>query len=742
MNVSAPAAAMPPAAPSPPAVPPRSLSRRLGRALALFALVALGLVGFRSFRSRYLLPRPPRPSAAAFEHQNHVVIRRDAWGVPHVLGDTDADAAFGLAFANAEDDFPTIQEVYAASRGQLGLLRASKEAVINDYYTALVGVRAEVDADYERLAPETRRVLEGYAEGLNYYAWLHPDEADGRLFPLTGRDVAAGFVHKLPFLVGVVGALQDVLEGKARDVGDRVAASQVPADTGEAVTAPGSNAHAVHARRATDGVTRLNVNSHQPWEGPVTWYEAHVTSREGWNVLGGFFPGSPVMLHGTNAHLGWAHTVNSPDMVDVYKLVTDAAHPGAYRFGDRWIPFEKRVAPLVLDTGVFELRVERTVLSSLHGPVVEVDGRFYALRYGGMGRFSWAVEQWLRMNKATTLDEWKAAMRMVAVPMFNTVYADPDDVYFVYNAALPRRAPGHDYRAVLPGDDPAVVWSSYLPYDELPAVHNPPSGFVFSCNSSPFQATSGPGNPERARYPQELGIDDPMTNRAFRTLELLEGGGPVSREALLELKWDRRYSRRALIWPQLFDPLLESYEPRDAHEARALELVRGWAGSTEPDDPAATVAVLAIRHVFYELDIDGDSMSTKVPAEAFQRAVAYLVEHHGKVDVPLGEVQRLRRGELELAIGGGPDVMNAVYTKKVGDKLVGIQGDSYVLFAEYPQRGLPKLSSIHQYGNQNRPGARHYADQARLFAERKLRPTPFSEEEIAASLERSYRPGE
>ena len=311
--------------------------RRLMRIVAGLILL-LGLLRVVHVWRR---PKPVPPTAAALEHARHVTITRDRYGVPHIVGDSDADAAFGLAYAHAEDDFPTIQDSLVAARGQLGRLLLSKDALINDYYVSLVRVHEQVEAGYESLEPTTQAVLQGYADGLNYYAAKHPTEGDTRFLPYEGRDVARGFAHKLPFMVGVVSALQKLMGGQVRAVGDVtdvLAAIAPPSSRQAPATALGSNGHAVHRSRSSDDVTRLNVNSHQPWEGPVTWYEAHIKSGQGWNTIGGVFPGSPLILHGHNEKLGWAHTVNAPDLVDVYRLTMHPEKPLHYRYGDSWQP--------------------------------------------------------------------------------------------------------------------------------------------------------------------------------------------------------------------------------------------------------------------------------------------------------------------------------------------------------------------------------------------------------------------
>jgi acyl-homoserine-lactone acylase len=267
------------------------------RKLALGVIVAF--LAVEPFVRRGLRPAAPPPSAATLARASRVRILRDRWGVPHVFGASDADTAFGLAYAHAEDDFPTIQAVLAAARGRLGLLMPGKTALLNDGYAALIDVEGELARHWPEVDPHLREVLDAYADGLQLYAFHHPDEADTRLLPFTGEDVARGFIHKLPLMLGVPAVIQ-----------------ALQADTPDPPAMPGSNAHAVASWRSTDDVTRLNVNSHQPWAGPATWYEAQVHSDEGWDMAGGTFPLAPLILHGTSERLGWALTVNTADRVD------------------------------------------------------------------------------------------------------------------------------------------------------------------------------------------------------------------------------------------------------------------------------------------------------------------------------------------------------------------------------------------------------------------------------------------
>jgi acyl-homoserine-lactone acylase len=711
----------------------RIFARRWVRVLcAVVAVVGI----WRIARKPLFLPRPPRPDDATFAQAQRVRIVRDTWGVPHVFGKSDADAAFGLAYAHAEDDFPLVQGVLAAATGRLSLLVLSKEALGNDYYVGLVRIREQLAEQYDSLGADYRAVLEGYARGINLYAYLHPHEADGRLYPLSGKDIAAGFAHKIPLMFDMNKVLGAINAGPPKHVGDRGLAQREGAPREDSAF-PGSNAHAVIGTRAPDGITRLNVNSHQPWEGPVAWYEAHVTSEEGWNMSGGLFPGAPMILHGHNDHLGWAHTVNSPDLVDVYELRLSASKT-EYALDDRWLPLEEKETPISIDTGFFVFTAHKPVYWSKHGPVMKTDQGAWAIRYAGIGRALRAGEQWFHMNKAKDLAEWKTAMRMQAIPMFNTVYADRNHIGYVYNALLPIRHAGYDWKAVLPGDKSDLIWNDYLPFADLPHVDDPPSGFVQSCNSTPWETTTGDGNPRAASFAENLGIEYNLTNRSARSLTLLGRPGPISREDFLAMKWDRSYEPDGEIVRHVIDQVRDM-KAADADEQDALDLLRGWDLACELDSQAATIAILTWRGV--EPDHAGGNAVATSAVASFRATVKWLVGHFGTVKVPWGDIHRLRRGALDLPLPGGPDVLNGVNARTVDDRLVGRQGDSLVMIVELGPEGV-KSTSIHQYGASSRAASPHFADQAPLFVKREMKPTWTAPEELQKHTERAYHPGE
>jgi len=668
-----------------------------------------------------------------------VEILRDTWGVPHIFGKTDADVAYGLAYAHAEDDFATIQGALLAARGKLASVYG-KDAAPNDYMVHLLRVWDVVDAGYPKLDSTTRALSEAYADGLNHYAALHPDDALPGLYPITGKDVIAGFVHKVPLFFGIDRVLKALFsDGQPEDPGAPVS---VPALLEPTPAPKGSNAFAIAPTRTADGSTFLAVNSHQPWTGPVAWYEAHLHSEEGWDMVGGTFPGAPVILHGINRDLGWAHTVNSPDLVDVYELTLNPDVPNQYRFDGQWRRLEVRDAPLRVKLwGPFFWTVHREVLWSVYGPVVRRERGTFALRFAGFGDVR-QVEQWYRMNKAHTFAAWKEAARMIAVPMFNTVYADKSGtIFYLYNARLPLRDEGYDWRQTVPGDTSATRWTNTLPFDELPQVLNPTSGFVISANNSPFHTTTGDDNPDSTAYSATFGIEtDKMTNRAMRALALFGGDPSITWDEFIRYKYDVTYAPKSRM-ARFRDRLLAMPDPADSLAREALAVLRAWDLRTDPDNPHAALAVLTFAPALeaYGRDADMADLMTRLSSSA-----RWLVDHFGTLTPPWQEVNRLRRGEADLGLGGSPDVLHAVNGDLRPDgRLAGKAGDSYILLARWAPDGSVRAESIHQFGSATLDAASpHYADQAQLFVRNERKPVWMDEADIRAHLERTYRPGE
>jgi len=740
--------------------------KRVVGVVALLVLV-VAAVWATSCATRDTLIPPP----GAYD----VRILRDTWGVPHIFGKTDADCAYGLAYAHAEDDYATIIEALRGVRGKMAAVKG-KEMAPQDYIVGLLRVSETIAEKYETdLSPEVRAVCDAYAAGLNHYAVLHPKEKEGRgLLPFTGQDIVAGFVLKAPFFFGLDGKVRElfgeerrrpVSEKKTTARGSGVPAASLAAASGMGETRRGhrvhetslltgdlpvgSNAFAVSPLRSSDGQTFLNINSHQPWEGVVAWYEAHLHSEEGLDIIGGTFPGAPVILVGHNRHLGWAHTVNNADLADIYVLDINPDDPNQYKFDGEWRDLEVRKVPITVKLwGPIRWTVKREALWSVYGPTVRRPHGTYAVRYASQGDIR-QVEQWFRMGKATSFAEWQAAMRMGSIASFNCVYADEKgNIYYLFNALLPLRNEAYDWEQYLPGNTSETLWTEYLPPEKLPQVLNPPSGFVQSCNSTPFKTTTGPGNPDPAAYSATFSLDSRVTNRARRALALFNSDNSITEDEFIAYKYDMYYAEDGPVAEKIRE-ILSSPTSNDPLVREAVDVVRAWDFNTNPENTSAALAVLTAGP-----GPDGEAARGRPDTLMARLAenARTLKETHGRLDVPWGEVNRLYRGDLNIPIGGGPDVLHAVYGFRVrqgkveglkNGEIYGRAGDCYVLIAVWDKEGKVHSQSIHQFGSAStRPESAHYADQAPLFAARKMKPVWLDESEIRAHLEREYRPGE
>jgi penicillin amidase/acyl-homoserine-lactone acylase len=694
-------------------------------AAAAIAALIVAFVTFVIVSDRLAQPSAPDPAtliAKAAYYNVHIV--RDNFGVPHVFGHTDADVGFGIGFAHSEDDFATIQDVALATRGELAASEGPKAAV-TDYLVRLFRVWETVDAHYAELPADVRRVVEAYADGVNYYAALHPDQVKAGLLPLTGKDIVAGFVFKTPFFYGLDTTLKDLTAPTKPN-------TKLPS---------GSNGLAVAPSRSADGATRLLVNSHQPYTGPVAWYEAVLQSDEGWHVAGGFFPGTPFMLHGHNEHLGWANTVNQPDLADVYRLTINPNNANQYLLDGKWRDFEKSDAAIRVKLfGPLIWTVHRDVLYSAQGPVLKTDHGVFAIRYAGMGEFRQVV-QYYRLNKARNRDEWLAAMRLQALPSINYLYADEKgNIGYVYNGQFPVRKPGFDWKHILPGDRSDLIWHSYVAFDKIPQLWNPKSGFVFNSNNTPFQATAPQDDLKPADFPDWMGIQTNMTNRAYRALETFGADPAITAANFRKYKYDLAYSTKSDIAKEILE--IEAIHPgNDADLKQAQAILAHWDRRTDIHNRGAALAVLMGMRVAPE---EEGGPRKEEPLPALREAMAVLKQHFGRLDPEWGQVNRFRRGKYDLPIDGGPDVYRAVYGKPQDDgTLTAVDGDTFIMFVTWDKNGKLSSDSIHQFGSATLDKtSKHYDDQVPLFVAMKTKPVLFTREELAGHIEADYKPGQ
>ena len=697
---------------------------------ALLVLLALGAVGGMVWEPLVATEYKAPPS-----REYDVEIARDSFGVPHINGKTDADTAYGLAYAHAEDDFSTIEDVVAMTRGRYGALAGSDGAKV-DFVLHLLGARETAERRYLELSPQVRAVAEAYAAGLNHYADKHPDEVRlSKLFPVTGQDIVTGFVLRAPFFYGLDGTIGALAEGKPQP--RESAARMTP--IGRDPEMNGSNAFAIAPKRMADGKTWLISNSHQPYEGQVAWYEAVTHSGEGLDMAGALFPGSPFVLLGHNRNLGWTNTVNRPDLIDVYKLVLNEAGD-KYRFDGKWLTLQSKRIWLPVKFGPFKLPVPQTVYRSIHGPVIKNGNGAFAVRYAGIDSVM-AVEQYYRNTKAANWDEWTKSMALGGIPATNFIYADKTGrVAYIYNALFPDRKPCFDYTGILPGDTSASLWNGPVGFDRYPKIVDPASGFVQNANNNPFLA-AGPGSEMvRTDYSPYLGIELGMTNRGLRATEMLSSDTSITPEELLAIKMDTGYSKQSWVgsWMASFAALDLTDDPE---LQKAQKLLAGWDWSSDGKGAADSFAERIIRFGARP-NWRGDPMPDA--RKTLQEAVDEFTQRFGRIDPPLADIQRLRRGNVDMAMLGGTDALRAttMWDGEQPDKKVRVRhGDSFIMLIRWDKDGKLTSESIQPYGAATtRPDSPHYTDQMKLFVAGKYKPVHFEWADAVKVAKRRYRP--
>jgi acyl-homoserine-lactone acylase len=691
------------------------------------------------------------PALSQSPYPDRVEIRRTSYGVPHILAQDLGALGYGLAWVQLEDYGAKVVVNFMRSRGELARY-FGRDSIESDF--RFKWTYQQMQETYHLLHADTRELFEGFAAGVNRYVELHPDEfPDWRLPQFTGRDAAALWVDEEVFP-----AARRFLRAQAR--------RRAEADSLRRLGA-GSNAWAFAPSRTKSGRAILLRNPHLNWRSG--YYEAQITVPGVINFYGDFRIGYPLYFNGGfNEHLGWATTNNNPDLEEVYALDVDPRHPDRVLFDGGSIPLERVPITVYWKNGPGLSSDTREYWETPLGPVVDRgEGKVYVLRSPGWGEYRKA-EQFLRMMRASSLEEWKDAMRMQAHTESNHTYADRDgNVFYVWNAAIPRRPndlSGAD-TAALDAAGTDDVWTVITPWDSLPQLLNPRGGYTQNAND-PFHFTNLNEVIDSAAFPPyfsrpRLGL------RSQHSLDLVHGREKVSLEDVLRLKM----SYRMLAAERFKDDLLEIVRATvpTGDTAAAVAVLESWDNTVAPDSRGSILfGMWFLRFVAADsgdtrpsserwLTLWAEPWSAADPvttpdgiadveraARIFGAVVEETKQLFGSLDVAWGEVHRVRLGELDLPVGGCSGFFGCFRVLWFDDQEDGKQavagGDGWVIAVEFGRDG-PRAYSILAYGQSNRPDSPHHTDQTEMFVRGEFKRVAFTEEEIAADLQRRYRPG-
>lgn len=654
----------------------------------------------------------------------NITIARDSFGVPHIFAATDAEVAYGLAWAHAEDDFRSIQEAIWPAKGLMGKALGKKGAA-GDYAFRLLRCRQVTETRWHELSPAFIKLIEGYTQGVNDYAAAHPEEVVVKgTFPVTPKEYMATTVLALAIFNGGEKALVSIFNNRVPDP---------PVPDGK----KGSNAFAIHGSKSTTGEAMLVVNAHQPNTGPQAFYEAHVCSEQGWNALGGLLAGGPTIFHGVNELLGWAHTVNYVDRLDVFKLTMHPKKKRRYEIDGEWKALEVEKVKLRIKGVPFS--INRKVYWSVYGATMKNKQGFYSMRMGANMEIA-ALEQWYNMNKAKNFTEFYSALKQQALSMFNIMYADRyDTIFYINNALVPIRDSmhGYDWKTTLPGNTRKTLWTTFKPLEKLPQYINPRSGVLFNTNHSSFFASGKADNLSPELFAKEDGWETYHNNRSVRVYELLDSQ-KISFERLKQIKFDKQLPQQ-LAYPIQIDSMLQLSATQHPDIAYQINALQHWDRKAEIESKGAAVFIL----VYKLLEKTPPRRLTKAESiEVLNKVKQYQLTYFSREDVTLGDVQKLVRGNETHPMFGMPDVLTAEWGEKQPNGTIKITGgDGYILFARFRPNGLPYIESLNMYGASSNPNSPHFKDQVPLYLQQQTKVMTLDKKEILRRAKVVYSPG-
>jgi acyl-homoserine-lactone acylase len=717
-------------------------ARALG-ALAVLAcaICAVGVVAARPF------------AAAPAELWRDVEVIRTAHGVPHIRAANLRAAGYALAWVQCEDYGTRTPMRLLEARGMSARF-LGRDAVDTDF--AALRDRGRAVATYHLLEPETRDLYDGFAAGVNRYVDQHPEEfLPGMPNDFSGYDVATLHIGNGPsaarvrrFVAALTGESSSSAAGADAPVGHD---GGVPADD------IGSNAWALAPSRTKSGRPILLRNPHLAWT--AGYYEAHLTVPGVVDFYGDFRIGGPLgVIGGFNRDLGWATTnSNSGDLTEFYALEADPDDPDRYLLDGASLPVTRDSFTVLFLDGDHLSQETRESESVPFGRVVHREpGRIYVARTAGDGEFR-AGEQFLRMMRARSLAEWADAMRLRALVTSNFTYADrAGNIYYLWNAAipwLPHDAGGDEATPVRETRD---FWTRYVPFEDLPQMRNPPGGYLQNENDSPHFANVRGKIQTANAYPN---IEPPRLRlRSQHAIALIDNGRKFSLEDVVRLK----HSYRMLLADRVKEDLVTAAAATKpaGDMAAAMALLRRWDNTAGPDSRGA---------VLFELwwtryaegrppaeqfaDVWSETEPLKTPrgladparaVEALAWAATEAKARYGRLDVPWGEIHRVRRGDVDVPVGGCSGALGCFrvlsFAPDADGALVATSGDAWVLAVEFGD--VPRAYSVLAYGQSPRPESPWHADQAEMFARGELKKVAFTARDVDAGAVVRYRPGE
>ncbi|MEQ9265449.1 MAG: acylase [Balneolaceae bacterium] len=695
------------------------------------------------------------------QQAENITIIRDDFGVPHVYGKTDADAVFGLMYAQAEDDFKRIERNYIWATGRLAEVEG-EGSLYSDLRARLFMSTEEAIANYEKAPQWLKDLCDAWANGLNYYLETHPEVEPALI---------TKFEPWMPmyFSEGSIGGdieristrrIKAFYEDKASLALNEFGNGLTPIDP--YAEPKGSNGIAVAGEHTASGNAMLLINPH------TSFYfrgEVHAVSEEGLNAYGAVTWGQFFIYQGFNESTGWMHTSTYTDIMDEFmEEVEERDGKFMYKYGEEWREVETSEVTLkYLEDGELKEKTFPTYRTH-HGPITHmIEDKWVATAM--MWEPVKALEQSYTRTKKKNYAEFREMMNIRTNSSNNTVFADGEgNIGYFHGNFIPVRDEQFDYRFPVDGSNPATDWKGLHTVDEAITILNPGTGWIQNCNSTPFTA-AGEFSPKPTDYPGYMtGTSENF--RGVHAIDLLKKTENLTLDGLIDLAYDPRVPAFEEIVPSLVNAY-DASSPKNETISGAIEVFRNWDFKTGENSVAMTLAHFHARNLIRrgsrpnglsfmgEFDYYANRAPKEEMLEVLEITVNDLIEDFGTWNIAWGEVNRFQRldgaiasrfddNEPSIPIGFTSGLWGALasYGARTFDtkKIYGTAGNSFVAVVEFGDR--VKAKSMLAGGQSGDPDSPHFYDQSQRYADIEFKDVAYYREDVEARAARTYKPGQ
>ncbi|MEI7758025.1 MAG: penicillin acylase family protein [Bacteroidota bacterium] len=699
------------------------------------------------------------------DQANRVTIIRDNWGIPHVFGKSDADAVFGLLYAQCEDDFKRVEMNYVEKLGRMSEVKGESE-LYNDLLIRMIIDSSDAKKDFASAPAWLKKLMNAYADGINYYLFTHPQTKPALLkrfepwYPLLWTDGSIGAIDIADITV------TDLKNFYSNDPETAIA----KVDKQDYDPLPGgSNGFAIAPSKTVSGNAILYINPH------TTYYfrpEVAVQSEEGLHAYGAVTWGQFFVYQGFNEHLGWMHTSSYSDVADSYiEKVKKINGTIQYEYDGKLIPVkEKQISIQYLNNGNLISKSFKTYYTH-HGPVMaKKNGSWISVKANNRD-IKGLIQSWQR-TKANNYEEYKKSQELLANTSNNTVYADDKgNIAYWHGNFMPKRDPKYNWSKPVDGTTKATEWKGLHTVEELIQVKNPGTGWIQNCNSSPF-TVSGISSPKKADFPKYMAPNGDNF-RGINAVQLFKNNTAFTLDKIIATAYNKHLPAFDVLVPALIKAYnANKSDPSYAAIAEPMQLISNWDHNVSETSIAATLSIEWAQKlwpiILKGMDEDDESdqvdktihfantADAKTLIAPLIIVISELEKKFGTWKQPWGEVNRFQRltGNItEVFDDSKPSLPAGLAASTWGclpsftsksfngtNRRYGYNGNSFICAVEFGKKVTAK--SLLAGGESGDPSSKHFTDQAEMYTKGQFKEVLFYKEDVLKHVEKKYHPGD